>query len=41
MYSKVFYNLRKWKMKLREWNFENNLKKSQMDVLVAKAAKPL
>ena len=26
-------------MKLKEWNFEKNFKKSQMDVLVAKAAK--
>lgn len=26
-------------MKLKEWNFEKNLKKSQMDALVAKAAK--
>ena len=26
-------------MKLKEWNFEKNLKKSQMDVPVAKAAK--
>jgi hypothetical protein len=39
MYSKIFYSPLKWKMKLKEWNFEKNLKKSQMDVLVAKAAK--
>jgi hypothetical protein len=38
-FLKEFYSLRKWKMKLKEWNFEKNLKKSQMDVLVAKAAK--
>ena len=35
------YSERKWKEKLKEWNFDKNISAPDMSVLVAKAAKRL
>jgi len=35
------FSLRKWKMKLKEWNFEKHLSKTDMAVIVAKSEKRL